>query len=245
MNLHRKLWAIYALTVFFLLWIIFFPFYYLAFLLFPKKWRKYIFWFSHKIYVPLFFTLTLIRIKTEGKELLDPNQRYILVSNHVSVLDFMINARAYPGIYKFLAKRELVKIPLFGFVVRKQCVLVDRSSAASRTASIRFLEKNLEDGYSIFVYPEGARNRTDDRPLLPFHKGAFKIAIETGCPIAVQTIVEVRKVARKATGLDLWPGTIKVVWSQPIEVKGLSEKDTNALMEQVRQVMMKSLEGGH
>ncbi len=241
MTLHRKLWAIYAVAAFFLLWLVFFPFYFLAFLLFPKSWRKYIFWFSHHIYTPLFLALVLIRVRTQGRELLDPKQTYILVSNHVSAFDFMINAQAYSGVYKFLAKRELVKIPVFGFVVRKQCVLVDRSSAASRLASMKYLQKTLKEGYSVFVYPEGTRNRTS-APLLPFHKGAFKIAIESGYPIAVQTITGIRKVARSTSVADLWPGTVTVIWSKPIEVKDLTEKDVGSLMEKVRGEMLKSLE---
>ena len=240
MKLLRNSWAIYGILVFFLLWLVFFPFYLLAFLLLPKTWRKHIIWFSHHIYTRIFFTLTFIQVKIEGLENLDPKQSYIIVSNHASALDFMINARAYPGVYKFLAKRELVRIPLFGFIVRKLCVLVDRSNAASRSASMKFLRETLAEGYSIFLYPEGTRNSTGE-PLLPFHKGAFRIAIESGKPVAVQTIVGVKNISGLASGLDLWPGTVKVVWSKPLEVKGLEIKDVGLLSRQVREQMLKNL----
>ncbi len=240
MKLLRNIWAIYGILVFFLLWLVFFPFYFLAFLLLPKAWRKHIIWFSHHVYTRFYFTLTLIKVKIEGLENLDPKQSYIIVSNHVSALDFMINARAYPGVYKYLAKRELVRIPLFGFIVRKLCVLVDRSSAASRSESMKFLRATLAEGYSAFLYPEGTRNRSAD-PLLAFHKGAFRIAIESKKPVAVQTIVGVKKVSGSAAGLDLWPGTVKVVWSKPLEVKDLEMKDVDQLSRQVREQMLKSL----
>lgn len=243
MQVFRILWAIYGALVFFLLWLIFIPFYFIAFLVLPKKWRKGIFWFSHHVYTRLFFGLTLIRIKVEGVEHLDPRQTYIIVSNHVSALDFMINALAYPGTYKYLAKRELVKVPLFGFIVRKMCVLVDRSSQSSRAASMKYLKDTLQEGYSVFLYPEGTRNRTD-QPLIPFHKGAFKIALESGCPIAVQTILNVKKVSGQASGLDLCPGVVRVVWSEPIEVKCLEMKDLEVLSEQVRAQMCRHLERG-
>lgn len=217
------------------------PFYFLAFLVFPKDWRRHIIWFSHQIFTRIFFTLTLIRIKVEGLHNLDPKQTYILVSNHLSALDFMINARAYPGVYKYLAKRELVRIPLFGFIVRKLCVLVDRSSAASRSASMKFLKETLAEGYSVFLYPEGTRNRSAG-PLLPFHKGAFRIAIEAGKPIAVQTILGVKKVSGSATGLDLWPGTVRVVWSKPLETRGLEMKDVDVLIGQVKAEMLRQLD---
>ena len=240
MKILRKLWAIYAFIIFFLLWLLFFPFYYTAFLVFPKSWRKHIIWFSHHIYTRLFFGLTLIGIRVEGREHLDTKQTYILVSNHGSVLDFMINARAYPGVYKFLAKRELAKVPVFGLIVRKLCVLVDRSSAASRSSSIKFLKQTLTEGYSVFLYPEGTRNRSDD-PLLPFHKGAFKIAIESGYPIAVQTIVGLKNIAPSKSDIELWPGKVRVVWSKPLEVSDMSKKDVDAISNWVRAEMLKHL----
>ncbi len=240
MKIHRKLWAIYGILVFFLLWLVLFPFYYLAFLLFPRPWVRYIFWFSHHVYTRLFFGLTLVRFKIEGLENIDLKQPYIIVSNHLTALDFMINARAYPSVYKFLAKKELVKVPMFGFIVRKLSVLVDRSSTSSRTSSMKYLHRTLEEGYSVFVYPEGTRNTTAD-PLLPFHKGAFRIAIESGKPIAIQTLIGVKKISNQAAGLDLWPGTVRIVWSKPIETAGLTMADVDGLMEQVKAVILKNL----
>ena len=239
-KLFRKIWAVYGMLVFFLLWLLFLPFYYIAFLTFPKAWRKYIIWFSHHIYTRTFFALILVRFRIQGLENLDPGKSYIIVSNHLSALDFMINARAFPGVYKFLAKRELTRIPIFGFIVRKLCVLVDRSSAASRQASIKYLHDTLQEGYSVFLYPEGTRNRSPE-PLLPFHSGAFRIAIESGNPIAVQTILGVEKISGKADGLDLCPGVVTVVWSKPIPVDGLDIKQMDWLSNKVREEMLNSL----
>lgn len=240
MGFLRKLWAIYSYLIFFLLWLIFFPFYFLAFLIFPRKWRKYIIWFSHHIYTRLYFTLTLVRLEIVGREHLNPKQTYILVSNHKSAIDFMVNARAYPGVYKYLAKKELAKVPLFGFIVRRLCVLVDRSSRASRLASMEYLRQTLDEGYSVFLYPEGTRNGTD-QPLLPFHKGAFRTAIQSGHSIAVQTLVGIEKVSLESSGLDQWPGKVKVVWNEPISVKGMTMANVQELSEKVREVMLKNL----
>lgn len=243
MNILRKLWAIYGILVFFLLWLVLFPFYYLAFLVFPRKWVRHIIWFSHQVYTRLYFGLTLVRFQVEGLENIDLKQPYIIVSNHQTALDFMMNARAYPGVYKFLAKKELIKVPVFGFIVKKLCVLVDRTSGASRSSSMKYLHRTLEeDGYSVFIYPEGTRNTTAD-PLLPFHKGAFRIAIESGKPIAVQTIIGVEKISNpKQKGLDLWPGTVRIVWSKPIETAGLTMADVEVLSDMVRAVILQNLE---
>ncbi len=152
----------------------------------------------------------------------------------------MINARAYPSVYKFLAKNELIKVPVFGFIVRKLCVLVDRSSASSRSSSMKYLHRTLTEGYSVFIYPEGTRNRSAD-PLLPFHKGAFRIAIESQKPIAIQTLVGVKNIANPGSGLDLWPGTVRIIWSKPIETAGLTMADVEALSERVRGVILENL----
>ena len=241
MKILRKLWAIYGILVFFLLWLVLFPFYYLAFLVFPRPWVRYVIWFSHHVYTRLYFGLTLVRFKIEGLENIDLKQPYIIVSNHQTALDFMINARAYPGVYKFLAKKELVKVPVFGFIVRKLCVLVDRSSASSRSSSMKYLHRTLGEAYSVFIYPEGTRNISAD-PLLPFHKGAFRIAIESQKPVAIQTILGVKKITNPDAGLDLWPGRVRIIWSKPIETAGLTMADVDTLSERVRAVILENLE---
>ncbi len=236
MGLFRKTWALYGILLFFLLWIIFSPFYLIGFLFFPRPWYKYIIWFSHHIYTRIFFFLTLIRIKVQGKEKLNPKETYIIVSNHRSSIDFMINAFAFPGVYKFLAKKELVKVPLFGFIVKRLCVLVDRKDPSSRTKSIQYLKRTMDEGYSVFLYPEGTRNRTG-KLLGNFHKGAFRIAIETQRPIAIQTLKNIEKVSAAAESVDLSPGGIQVIWSEPISTKGLTQKELPGLVNQVREVI--------
>lgn len=214
----------------------FFPAYLIGFLFFPRSWYRHIIWFSHHIYTRFFFGLTLIKIKVEGRKNLNRKDNYIIVSNHRSSIDFMINAFAFPGVYKFLAKKELTKVPLFGLIVKRLCVLVDRKDPASRIKSIDYLKRTLDEGYSVFIYPEGTRNKTKN-PLGNFHKGAFRIAIETQTPIAVQTLVGINKVSATAAAVDLSPGKVKVVWSKPISTKGMTQKDVPALTQKVRSVM--------
>ena len=85
-----------------------------------------------------------------------------------------------------------------------------------------------------------ARNTTEEK-LLPFHKGAFKMAIESGHPVAVQALVNVKKISGLAAGLDFWPGKVKVVWSEPISVEGMTIKDVKGLSETVAERMTEKL----
>ncbi|MBL7826958.1 MAG: 1-acyl-sn-glycerol-3-phosphate acyltransferase [Saprospiraceae bacterium] len=188
-------------------------------------------YYLHHIFTPSFLAVVGIRLQVEGKEKLNLSQSYVIVGNHSSALDFIVNAHAFPGVFRFLAKQELQKIPIFGWVVKKMCLTVDRSSAMSRARSVVALKQNLANGWSIFIYPEGSRNKTNDL-LAPFYDGAFRIAIQTKAPIAIQTILNVAAVAgEKADGLQ--PGVLKIVWETPIETVNLNDTDILTLRDEV------------
>jgi len=240
MIFFRKTWAIYGFFIFFLVWLMLMPFLLFAFVVLPNSGHRPLIWFLHHIYTRLYFLLTFTWVKISGRNHLNKNQSYIIVSNHVSHIDFMLNAMAFPKAYKYLAKKELTRIPIFGLIVKKLCVLVDRGNAESRRKSIQYLQKTLKAGYSIFLYPEGTRNKTDDL-LQPFQKGAFKLAIQTGTPIAVQTIVGIERISGKGE-LNLLPGMVEVIWSKPIETVGMELKEVQELMEEVRALMLENLE---
>ena len=161
------------------------------------------------------------------------------MGNHRSSLDFIVNAHAFPGVFRFLAKQELQKIPVFGWVVKKMCLIVDRSSSLSRARSVVALKQQLAEGWSIFIYPEGSRNKADD-PLAHFHDGAFRIAIQTGAPVAIQTLVNIADITANGTGL--WPGTVRVVWDEPIPTADLKADEVTALKERVEGIMRARLE---
>lgn len=195
--------------------------------------------YLHHVFTPVFLSLAGVRLRVSGKECLKPGVSYVIVSNHRSSLDFIVNAHAFPGVFRFLAKKELQKIPVFGWVVKKMCLTVDRSSAMSRARSVVALKNSLKEGWSIFIYPEGSRNKSAE-PLADFFDGAFRVAIQTGAPVAVQTILNIREL----TGPDesgFQPGIVRIVWDEPIETAGLKDSDIPALREQVKARMLARL----
>lgn len=236
-----KIWAAYAAILFLLLMLLSLPV--VAFTMIitpgPRALRNNI-WYLHHVFTPTFLALVGIRVRVQGQHHLDPKQSYVIVGNHRSSLDFIVNAHAFPGIFRFLAKQELQKIPIFGFVVRKMCLIVDRRSAISRARSVVVMKQNLAEGYSIFIYPEGSRNKSDE-PLATFYDGAFRIAIQTKAPLAVQTLVNIHNIT--ANGAGLRPGTVRVVWEEPIETSGLGSDDIQALKSQVEDLMRARLAG--
>ena len=241
MNIFRKIWAIYGVFLFGLLLIISIPFYFIFFVFFPKRGVNIAVWYSAHVFARMFFILTFLRIKNHGLENIDLNRAYILLSNHSSSIDFMANAYAYPGVYRYLVKKELLKIPIMGFVLKRISVVVDRASKESKKKSLQALNQILEQGTSIFLYPEGTRNRTQE-PLTQFKNGAFRLAIETGTPILTQTLVNARKISDPRIGIDYSPGTLHVVWNKPIETKDLDLNDLEELREKVYQQVLDNLE---
>lgn len=241
MTFHRKIWAVWAVLLFLFMMTLSLPVLGLNMALTPgaRALRRNIYYLHH-VFTPVFLTLAGIRLRVEGRERLDSRQSYVIVSNHRSALDFILNAHAFPGVFRFLAKQELQKIPVFGWVVKKMCLVVDRRSAMSRARSVVELKKQLAAGWSIFIYPEGGRNRSE-APLAPFYDGAFRIAIQTKAPIALQTVVNVRDVSATARSVDLWPGTVRVVWDEPIATAGLKAEDIPALKAEVQERMLRHL----
>lgn len=235
MPLFRKFWAVYAVVLFLLMMTLSLPVIIVHMIISPgpQALRRNIFYLHH-IFSPIFFTLIGVFIRVEGRQHLDRGQSYVIVGNHRSSLDFIADAMAFPGVFRFLAKEELLKIPVFGWIVGKMCLIVDRRSAMSRARSVVSLKQQLAAGWSIFIFPEGSRNQSD-APLAPFHDGAFRIAIQTGSPVAVLTLPNVH---RLCWGLNLQPGVLRLVWDKPIPTAGLTSNDISALKSQVEQVML-------
>ncbi len=236
----RKIWAAWAVVLFLVMMLVSFPFVVLVLAIAPRSGRWPATFYLHQVFTRIFFALILVKIKVEGREKLDPTRAYVIVGNHNSALDFVIAGRSWPHRFRFLAKQEMVKIPVFGWIVRRMCLVVDRSSAMSRARSMVYLKKEIERGWSVFLYPEGSRNRTGG-PLAPFFDGAFRLAMQTGAPIAVMTTANIGAISTSVKSVDLRPGTVRVVWGGPIETAGLKPDDIEILKEKVRSEMLSHL----
>ncbi len=196
-------------------------------------------WVNCRYASPLILRLICIRLKIHGSEKIDPNRTYVFVSNHRAQIDIISNAAAVPVPIRFLAKSEVKFIPLFGFMVKMLGIMVDRKSKESREKSFQYMAEAIGKGESLFIYPEGTRNRSNE-PLKEFKDGAFRVAILAQAPIAVQTLVNTREL-NDPRKFHLLPGTVQLYWSKPIETKGLTIEDIPALKEKVKEEMLKHL----
>ncbi|WGH27282.1 MAG: 1-acyl-sn-glycerol-3-phosphate acyltransferase [Candidatus Bostrichicola ureolyticus] len=133
------------------------------------------------------FRYTLIK---KYKELIKKNESYIVISNHVSILDIMLIYSIFKkNIVIFVGKYELVKIPIFGYIYKKCNILVKRTKNRKVFEEIK---NKIMDGKSICIFPEGCINNNKNILLLPFKNGAFSIAIKTGKPILAFTIADLK-----------------------------------------------------
>lgn len=175
----------------------------------------------------IFSILTFIRYSIQGKENFKKGNSYIYVSNHTSFLDIPGVCLTIPGEFRPLAKKELLKLPVFGMIAKGAAIIVDRSSAESRKKSIDKLKQVLKEGINILLFAEGTQNRSKE-VLQPFHDGAFRIAIDTQQPILPIVIIGAGKLMPPGT-IRLRPGKIKIVVGKEIQTAGLKTSDSNAL----------------
>jgi 1-acyl-sn-glycerol-3-phosphate acyltransferase len=183
----------------------------------------------------IFSMLTFIRYSIVGRENFHKGKSYIYVSNHTSFLDIPGICLTIPGEFRPLAKKELLKIPVFGWIAQSAAIIVDRSSGESRKKSMDKLKKILLDGLSILIFAEGTQNRTKEI-LQPFKDGAFRIAIDTQEPILPMVVVGAGPLMPPGT-LRLKPGKIKVVVAPEIPTTGLTYDDIPKLKRQTFDIM--------
>ena len=170
------------------------------------------------------------------------HEPYIVVMNHQSNMDIPVLVHSLPLQLRFIGKIELRKVPLFGRALpRAGHFLIDRSDHAKAMQGMKDVGQAIKTrGVSIVFAPEGTRSR--DGSLLPFKKGAFVMAIETGIPILPVTIEGTRHSLPKGS---LWArkADVTVTIHKPVASEGLSYEDRDVLSERVRGIMEGTLAG--
>jgi 1-acyl-sn-glycerol-3-phosphate acyltransferase len=176
-----------------------------------------------------------IRVIPEGVEDLDPAQPAVFMSNHQSVIDIAALVHTIPFTFRFVAKRELTRIPLFGWALALGGhIIIDRGD---RPKAMRSLEKAAEQigkGTHVIMYPEGTRSPTGE--LQAFKKGGFHLAIAAQVPIIPVTVSGTKRITPKRS-LRIESGAVKIRYGKPIPTRGLTSDDRHALAAQVRQAI--------
>jgi 1-acyl-sn-glycerol-3-phosphate acyltransferase len=218
--------------------LVFFPF----LLIFSFKEKHYhLFWNFARILSKILIYGMGFRLKFKANQNIDPGKSYMYCANHASFLDpFVLIALSKKPIV-FVGKKELSKIPIFGFFYRRTVIMVDRSSFKSRKAVFEIAKKRLQNGVSMAIFPEGLVP-TEDIVLAPFKKGAFSLAIDFQIPIIPQVYYDCKRFF-SWDFLKGRPGTLRVHQHDFIETKGMSSKqDMDALKNKTFHILYNDLE---
>jgi len=178
-----------------------------------------------------------VKIEVRGNEHLQPSPNYIFMSNHVSNLDPPVLVPVIPGRCSVLVKKELFRIPILGTGMKvADLVPVDRSHREAAIESVNAAIRVMQQGLHMVVFPEGTRS--DDGRLLPFKKGPFHLAMESGVPVVPVTLLGTfESWPRKRFALR--PGTATVVFHAPLDPR--SYPDPNSLMNAVADTIASAL----
>ncbi len=156
-----------------------------------------------------------IRVRRTGLERLDPAKAYIFMSNHVSNLDPPVLLPALPGRASVLTKREVFRIPILGYAMKKvRMVPIDRANRESALASLHAAGDALRSGLHLMIFPEGTRS--PDGRLQSLKKGPFHVAQQTGVPIVPVTLLGTYEAWPKGQ-FAIRPREVMVVFHDPID----------------------------
>jgi len=148
---------------------------------------------------------------------IDKNTQYVVISNHTSIMDIMLPCILFPNhSLCYVGKIELVKIPIFGTIYKRICVMVDRSSPRSRADVYRRCAEKMEEGNSIVIFPEGGVPDDTSVVLDGFKDGAFTLSSKHHSPIAVFTFIGLKEMFPFDHSKG-FPGRVKVYFNDILE----------------------------
>ncbi|MCX7829510.1 MAG: 1-acyl-sn-glycerol-3-phosphate acyltransferase [Acidobacteria bacterium] len=182
-----------------------------------------------------------IEVDLKNRHYLNKDDIQIIIANHQSSFDIHALIIALnPFYYRFVAKKELSFLPIFGWALwLSGFPLVDRKDNEQAVRSMKALEEQLrKEKMKVVIFPEGTRNK--NLGLLPFKKGAFVLATNLQCEIVPAVLIGTRGV-QKRHSFFINPGKITVKFLPPISTKGLSYEDRESLIEKCFNEMYSAL----
>lgn len=185
------------------------------------------------------FKITGSTIEIVGKENIPTNETLVIVSNHQSNFDIPVLLGYIDVPFGFVAKKELSKIPIFSTWMKYfKCVFINRGNPKKSLEAIYKAIKNINDGYSQLIFPEGTRSKSNK--IGQFKPGSFKIATKTGATILPVTINNTYKIFEKDNKIQ--KTNVKLVIHKPIKTSELDEEAKKGLASYVQNIIQNGLD---
>lgn len=169
-----------------------------------------------------------------------PGKPYMIVANHGSMIDIMLMFHLVKQPFVFVGKKELARIPIFGFFYSKTCILVDRQNAKSRRQVFDEANHKLKQGVGICIFPEGGVPDDTSVVLDNFKDGAFRLAGDHDLTVVPMVIYNSKKRFPYAF-FEGSPGTLPIKSLPFIQPKGNTHEDRHKLRDQTRELILKEL----
>ncbi|MNX83828.1 1-acyl-sn-glycerol-3-phosphate acyltransferase [compost metagenome] len=180
--------------------------------------------------------LARAQVTVEGADRLDPDQTYLFMSNHESLMDIPLIFATAPRAPRMVAKAELFKVPIWGPALKVAGFIpVDRKNRTQAFASLKEGGAQMGQGVDVWIAPEGTRSR--DGSLLPFKKGGFMLALQTNAKIVPVGIVGARNIIRPKSFKAYLDQQVTIRYGTPIDASEYGPERRDALMADVRQAI--------
>jgi len=177
-----------------------------------------------------------VKVELSGDlESIKTDKSYIFMANHQSAFDIFVLLAYLPVTFRWVAKEELFKIPIFGPSMRRAGYIpINRANPRDAIKSINEAARKIHEGVSVVVFPEGTRS--EDGKLLPFKSGGFVLSIKSRAPIVPTALIGTFEVKPKGR---FWvhPQTVTILLGAPIETKSYKTRDKDALKDAVFNAM--------
>ena len=177
-------------------------------------------------------------IELKGLENIPADQPVLFVGNHLSIFDIVISYGHLPYLTGYISKDSVKKIPVLSiYMERIKCLFLKRDDLRAGMQVILKAIEYVKDGVSIFIFPEGTRNRSGDMTALaPFHDGSFKIAQKTGCPIVPVAFVNTDEIFERHLP-RLKKTKVIVEFGKPVPYSDLTLEEKKQIGEHFRGIV--------
>ncbi|MGD9082103.1 MAG: lysophospholipid acyltransferase family protein [Desulfobacterales bacterium] len=193
-----------------------------------------------RIWAKCILAASNIKVTVKGLANLNPTGSYIYMPNHVSNFDIPVLQAYLPVQFRWLAKAELFKIPIFGYAMKRAgYISINRFDRKSAIQSLNKASETIRNGTSVIIFPEGTRSHNQN--IQSFKKGGFVLAVDSGVPIIPVIIHGTWTIMQKKHVL-VRPGNVILEIKKPINTLDYTRKTKDDLMEKVRNIILESYE---
>lgn len=231
------IWRVWFYIMVLLPIIILFPFLFISIL--KETWYPY-FYKLARIWAKCILYGSGFYYTIEADEEIIKGKSYMFIANHTSMTDIMLMLAVTKNPCVFVGKKELVKIPLFGFFFKRSSIMVDRESSKSRLAVYERAQKRINQGLSICIFPEGKVPDDESIVLDEFKSGAFNLAIDHKLPIVPMVFADNKK-RFSYTFFSGSPGKMRVKILPFIQTQNLVHHDRKIIRDEAQSMIYKQL----